>query len=97
MLMRCPWCGPRELEEFRFRSVATDGHDATPYARVYERVNTPESSIEYWQHERGCRAWLVVHRNPSTAEVLDVRLLMARDRESAPVAAAAPGHGAEPT
>ena len=93
MHIRCPWCGPRELEEFRFRSVVTDGRIVAefgiatqqaavasdevvrPYTRVYERANTPQSSVEYWQHERGCRAWLVVRRNPSTAEVLEVRLL----------------------
>ena len=56
MLLSCPWCGPRELEEFRFRSVAADGGEATmrpgttAYAAVYERANVPESSIEYWQH-----------------------------------------------
>ena len=74
MLLTCPWCGPRELEEFRFRTVVTDA-GATATARVYERVNTPDSSVEHWQHERGCRAWLVVRRNPSTAAIVDVRLL----------------------
>jgi sarcosine oxidase delta subunit len=34
-----------------------------------------DASVEYWQHERGCRAWLVVRRNPSTARIVDVRLL----------------------
>ena len=81
MLISCPWCGPRELEEFRFRSVAADGSDATArnasraFAEVYERTNVPDASIEYWQHDRGCRAWLVVQRDPSTAAVLAVRLL----------------------
>jgi len=81
MLLSCPWCGPRELEEFRFRCVATQARDATgrgtpsSYAAVYERTNAPDSSTEYWQHDRGCRAWLVVQRNPSTAQVLAVRLL----------------------
>jgi heterotetrameric sarcosine oxidase delta subunit len=91
MLLDCPWCGSREIEEFRFRSVLVDespaagtGADALAsrppgaagaYARIYERRNTTDSSVEYWQHERGCRAWLVVHRDPSTAQVVDVRLL----------------------
>ena len=93
MLLRCPWCGPRELEEFRFRSVltgeragpgesvTTGDHPSAAYARVYERANVPDSSVEYWQHDRGCRAWLVVQRNPSTAEVLDVQLLADRGAE----------------
>ena len=46
-------------------------------ARIYQRRSTTDSSVEYWQHERGCRAWLVVRRNPSTGEVLDVCLLTA--------------------
>jgi sarcosine oxidase subunit delta len=98
MLLRCPWCGPRELEEFRFRTVVTEDacgapamQDATPpsastdvptphsgYASVYERDNVPGSSVEYWQHERGCRAWLIVRRNPTTAGIRDVRLLATR-------------------
>jgi sarcosine oxidase delta subunit len=53
--------------------VSDDGGTAT--ARVYERDNTPDSSVEHWQHERGCRAWLTVRRNPSTAVIVDVRLL----------------------
>ena len=81
MLLSCPWCGPRELEEFRFRSVVAGGNDATArnapraFAEVYERTNVPDASIEYWQHDRGCRAWLVVQRDPSTAAVLAVHLL----------------------
>ena len=84
MLLGCPWCGLRELEEFRFRSVVTAARgaaassettSASAYARVYERENIRHESVEYWQHERGCRAWLVVQSNPSTAEILDVRLL----------------------
>ena len=97
MLLSCPWCGPRELEEFRFRSIVMgdrmptiggagdDGCSSATdaYARVYERTNVTDSSVEYWQHERGCRAWLVVRRNPSTAEVLDVRMLAAEPEASA--------------
>ena len=81
MLLSCPWCGPRELEEFRFRSVVAAGSDATArsasraFAEVYERTNVPDANIEYWQHDRGCRAWLVVQRDPSTSAVLAVRLL----------------------
>jgi sarcosine oxidase subunit delta len=84
MLLDCPFCGPRELDEFRFRTAETDA--ASPrsaYALVYERDNVSGSSREYWQHERGCRAWLVVQRNPSTAEILDVQLL-ARPRTPVP-------------
>jgi sarcosine oxidase subunit delta len=76
MQIRCPWCGPRELEEFRFRSVLAD-EAAEPVGRLYDRADTGDTSVEYWQHEHGCRAWLIVTRDPSTARVLDVRPLAA--------------------
>ena len=52
-----------------------DERTAAAYSQIYERTNRNDSSREYWQHVHGCRAWLVVHRNPSTAEVLEVRFL----------------------
>jgi len=41
------------------------------------RVDSLQSSVEYWQHVQGCRAWLLVQRNPSTGAVLDVEMLPA--------------------
>jgi len=70
----CPFCGPRELHEFEFRKTLPSFRD-TPFARVYLRVDDPELSIEHWQHVRGCRAWLLARRNPTTGAVLSMRLL----------------------
>jgi len=75
MDLQCPFCGRRELEEFRFRTLVPDPSAQSAYARIYERVNDPVRSMEYWQHIHGCRAWLVVTRNPTTGEVLSVRKL----------------------
>ena len=89
MRLRCPHCGLREVHEFEFRRVVEEPRDGEPgderqpceertaiaYSQIYARTNRVDSSREYWQHVDGCRAWLVVHRNPSTAEVLDVRFL----------------------
>ena len=72
--LACPFCGARELEEFEFRKTLPQLHD-TPVARVYLRIEDPQLSVEHWQHVGGCRAWLLVHRNPSTGAVLSVRLL----------------------
>ena len=72
--LACPFCGPRELEEFAFhKTLAEPG--ATPFAVVYERANHVNSSVEHWQHLHGCRAWLLVRRNPSSGDVLEVREL----------------------
>jgi methylglutamate dehydrogenase subunit B len=70
----CPYCGSRELHEFEFRKTAPPS-EGTAFERVYLRVDRPNLSIEHWQHVRGCRAWLVVERNPSTDEIHGVRVL----------------------
>ncbi len=72
--LACPFCGPRELEEFVFRQTLPEA-DAGEYALVYERANRIDDSVEHWQHLQGCRAWLQVRRNPSTGEVGEVKLL----------------------
>ncbi|MBS0374265.1 MAG: sarcosine oxidase subunit delta [Proteobacteria bacterium] len=70
----CPFCGPRHLREFEFhKTVAAEGGSA--FARVYERVDSAELSIEHWQHVGGCRGWLLVRRNPSTGAVTDCQLV----------------------
>lgn len=69
----CPFCGARELDEFEFRKTAPSV-DGSPFERVYMRVAQLDLSIEHWQHIRGCRAWLVVERNPSTDAIHRVRL-----------------------
>ena len=74
--LACPFCGARELREFQFRKTQpTPRTDATPYERVYERMGSLDESTEHWQHVAGCRAWLLVRRNPSTGEVHAVTLL----------------------
>ena len=74
MQLRCPFCGPRELEEFEFHKTLPNAGD-DEFARTYLRVDSPTLSREHWQHVRGCRAWLEVHRNPSSDAVIFVRLL----------------------
>ena len=74
MRLPCPFCGPRHLREFEFhKTVPSLGAGA--FARVYERIDSAELSIEHWQHVGGCRGWLEVRRNPSTGSVLTVRLV----------------------
>ena len=74
MRIDCPHCGPRDVDEFEFRSLAPLA-GASAFERIYERVNVPQHSVEHWQHVHGCRAWLVLERNPSTGEVRAVRML----------------------
>jgi len=72
--LTCPFCGPRELEEFAFHKTLPEP-DASDFAAVYLRTNRVDDSLEHWQHAHGCRAWLRVRRNPSTGEVHEVALM----------------------
>ena len=72
--LSCPFCGPRHLREFEFHKTAPP-EVATEFARVYERIDRSDISGEHWQHVGGCRGWLHVRRNPSTGEVLEIRLV----------------------
>ena len=74
MRIACPFCGPRELDEFTFHKTVSARH-AGEFAEVYERVERIDSSVEHWQHVRACRTWLVLRRNPSTGQVMEVRSL----------------------
>jgi methylglutamate dehydrogenase subunit B len=72
--LQCPFCGARELQEFEFRK--TRANVATSeFSKVYLRVDSVDLSVEYWQHVQGCRAWLLVQRNPSTGAVLNIEVL----------------------
>jgi len=74
--LHCPFCGARELHELEFRKTrANVGSSA--FSQVYLRVDSQELSLEHWQHVQGCRAWLLVQRNPSTGAVLSVEMLPA--------------------
>ena len=73
-MITCPFCGPRQMEEYVFHKT-TPGIAQNAIARVYERNSRERDSTEYWQHTRGCRAWLFVRRDPSSGQMLEVRML----------------------
>ena len=73
--LACPFCGPRALREFSFHKTLPAAAGGAAFERTYERFASLELSIEHWQHVAGCRAWLLVRRNPSTGAVLAVQLL----------------------
>jgi methylglutamate dehydrogenase subunit B len=75
MLIRCPHCGTRPVEEFTFLGDAAlarpTGDDAEQWhGYVYLRDNPKGQFDEYAHHAGGCRAWLVVTRNTETHEVI---------------------------
>jgi sarcosine oxidase subunit delta len=77
MLIPCPHCGTRPVEEFTFLGDASVTRPTTNdpasmeqwFDYVYLRDNPRGAFDEYAHHSGGCRAWLVVSRNTETHEV----------------------------
>jgi sarcosine oxidase subunit delta len=77
MLIRCPHCGTRPVEEYTFLGDAdpqrpTSNDPASMdqwFDYVYLRNNPKGRFNEYVHHSGGCRAWLVVTRDTQTHEV----------------------------
>jgi heterotetrameric sarcosine oxidase delta subunit len=77
LLIRCPWCGPREEMEFRNGGEA---HIARPadamqlsdadYAQyLFMRKNPKGWHYERWNHVAGCRRWFNALRHTVTHEI----------------------------
>lgn len=67
----CPWCGPRDLTEFRFggeAGVLRPRHpeqcsDAQWAEYLYYRNNHKGRQLERWVHVYGCRQWFELSRD----------------------------------
>jgi sarcosine oxidase subunit delta len=77
LLIKCPWCGPRDEIEFR---CAGQSHIARPepydqvsdeeWARyLFYRKNPKGLHSERWLHEVGCRQWFNIARDTRTHEI----------------------------
>ena len=78
MLINCPHCGTRPVEEFTFlgdaKPVRPTSNEPSAmdewFDYVYLRDNPKGRFDEFAHHSGGCRAWLVVTRDTGTHEVL---------------------------
>ena len=73
MLVTCPNCGPREVEELRCAGEVTRRPTATPTVRelneyVYFRRNRAGVQREWW-FCRACEDWFLAERHTVTNEV----------------------------
>ena len=77
MLIPCPFCGPRDENEFR---CADEGHIVRPepYSGVtkeawadylFYRDNPKGLVVERWRHQFGCGLWFNVVRDTVTHEI----------------------------
>jgi heterotetrameric sarcosine oxidase delta subunit len=77
MLINCPHCGTRPVEEFAFLGDARPRRPTSIepssieqwFDYVYLRDNPKGRFDEYVQHAGGCRSWLVVTRDTATHEI----------------------------
>lgn len=76
MLLPCPWCGPRNVSEFRYVGEAgnrrPDPNATTPEewrTYLYFRDNRCGWVGETWYHRFGCLRYFSVERHTLTDEV----------------------------
>lgn len=89
MRLPCPLCGDRDLNEFVYRGDATverptpADQENTFSEYVHLRHNKAGWHREFWYHDGGCGAWLVVERNTLTHEVAGCELAASRNKSPA--------------
>jgi heterotetrameric sarcosine oxidase delta subunit len=74
LLIRCPWCGPRDEVEFHYGGQAHIAYPEDPDALsdeawaeyLFKRDNPRGPLRERWYHVHGCRRWFNAVRDTST-------------------------------
>lgn len=80
LLIHCPYCGPRDEQEF---SYGGEAHIVRPKAPeklsdgawadyLFMRTNPRGVHAERWCHAHGCRRWFNVQRDTVSHEILSV-------------------------
>jgi heterotetrameric sarcosine oxidase delta subunit len=75
LTIRCPHCGERTHTEFTFigdgerQRPSDDAPEAVWYDYVYLRDNRRGNLREIWQHNLGCRGFVLVERDLLTHAV----------------------------
>lgn len=79
-LIRCPYCGERDISDFAHGGEAHIARpseseamsDAEWAGYVFLRSNPKGVIAERWNHQAGCRRWFNMLRNTATDEILAV-------------------------
>ena len=83
LLIPCPWCGERDVNEFHCggeahitRPAGADTIDDAAWADyLFMRQNSKGPYYERWSHAHGCRKWFHVVRDTVSDKVLAVYLM----------------------
>src|SRR5688572_12085356 len=79
-LIRCPYCGERDMSEFAYggeahiaRPAQSEGMGDAEWADYVFLRNNPKGLLaERWNHQAACRRWFNVVRNTATDDILAV-------------------------
>lgn len=82
MRIKCPYCGPRDAQEFAYLGAADlkrpdpagEAAERAFYDYVYLRDNPAGLHAELWYHAAGCRSWLRVTRDTRTHAIESVAI-----------------------
>ncbi|WP_210030705.1 sarcosine oxidase subunit delta [Pseudonocardia parietis] len=72
MVLSCPWCGPRNVTEFRYGGERrarpeVETVSAQQWRRfLYAKSNPLGTVAESWYHRAGCRRYFAVERDTAT-------------------------------
>jgi heterotetrameric sarcosine oxidase delta subunit len=80
LIIKCPYCGEREQEEF---ACGGEAHIVRPKNSpeltddqwadyLFIRQNKKGIQFERWNHAFGCRQWFNVARNTATDEIIKI-------------------------
>jgi heterotetrameric sarcosine oxidase delta subunit len=74
IILPCPWCGDRNVSEFRYTGELVSRPDPAtvtpPQWRdyLYLRGNRRGWVTEWWYHRAGCRQYFTIDRDTATDE-----------------------------
>ena len=79
LLIRCPFCGPRDEREFDYGGPVALRRPENPELLTdrewVEYLTSPDNPVgpvrERWWHARGCGAWVEICRDTVTHAVAD--------------------------
>ena len=91
LLIPCPWCGPRDDEEFHYGGEAHVLRPADPgtlgdeafVEYLFLQQNPKGPHLERWSHRHGCRRWFNMLRDTATNEIIEVYPIGEKPRSAA--------------
>ena len=78
MSVICPWCGPRDEEEFccggqaHLQRPNEQASDTEWAGYLFQRHNSKGMHLERWRHTQGCRQWFNMARDTVSHRIVAI-------------------------